>query len=383
MTIRISKRLEKFPEYVFSRLKRDIAEVEEKSGRKVLNLGMGIPDFEPSAKYIEKLVEFVTAKDAHLYPGYGSTPEFETSLKDWYRSRFNISLSSDEIFPLLGAKDGTGHLPLALLDDGDELLVPDPGYPGFVGPASMIGAVPVTYSLSPENDFKIDISELEAKVTDRTKGIYINFPSNPTGQVITKEELQPIVEFARKNDVVILYDNAYSEVTFDGFVAPSILEIDGAMEIAIELGSFSKSFSFAGFRMGFIVGNKKLIAALAKVKSQVDSGLSLPFQRLGAYALSNPDEEWENSMIKSYQSRRDTVAKYLNKLGLTFTVPKGGLYLWAKIPKEYKDSEIYAAELLQKRQVLVAPGTAFGKSGHKYVRVSICANIEKIDEYLK
>lgn len=381
MTIRIAKRIEKFPEYVFSRLAKEVAEVEKKSGRKVLNLGMGIPDVKPSAKYVEKLVEFITAKDSHIYPGYGAILEFTKALQEWYLSRFKVSLSSDEIFPLLGAKDATGHLPLALLDVGDELLVPDPGYPGFSGPVTMIGAVSVPYTLSAENDFKIDIKELEQKVTRRTKGIYINFPSNPTGQVITKEELQPIVAFVKKHSIALLYDNAYCEVTFDGFVAPSILEIEGAKDVAIELGSFSKSFSFAGFRMGFVVGNKELISALAKVKSQVDSGLSLSFQRIGAYALSNPDEEWGNAMIRSYQERRDIIAKYLQTLGLSFTLPKGGLYIWAKIPDGAKDSETFARDLLHDKQILVTPGIAFGQAGDRFIRVSICTNIDKIADY--
>lgn len=381
MAIRPAQRLESFPEYVFSKLAREVASVEKVSGRKVLNLGMGTPDVRPSAEYVKKLAEFVQAPDAHLYPGYGATKDFSEALIQWYKNRFNVDLSADEVFPLLGAKDATGHIPLALLDAGDEILVPDPGYPGFSGPTDMIGAVSVYYTLSEHNGFKIDLSELEGKITNKTRGVWVNFPSNPTGQVATREELSLLVEFAKKHGIFVLYDNAYAEITFDGYKAPSIFEVSGAKDVALELGSFSKMFSFAGFRMGWVVGNVKLVSALAKVKSQVDSGLSLPLQRLGAYALTHPDKEWTASMLQSYQNRRDTIAKHLQKLGLTFTLPKGGLYLWAKIPENARDSETFSMKLLHEKQVLVTPGTAFGKSGERYVRVSICVNIDKIEEY--
>ena len=342
---------------------------------------MGTPDVPPSARYVEKLAEFVQAPDAPLYPGYGASREFSEALQAWYKTRFGVALASDELLPLLGAKDATGHLPLALLDEGDEALTPDPGYPGFSGPTDMIGAVPAYYSLTEANDFKIDVAELEKKITKKTKGIWVNFPSNPTGQVATREELRAIVAFAKRHGIFVLYDNAYAEIVFGGYKAPSILEIEGAKDMAVELGSFSKMFSFAGFRMGWIVGNSKMVAALAKVKSQVDSGLSTPLQKLGAYALTHPDTEWSKKMLKSYQDRRDSIAKHLTKRGLSFQIPQGGLYLWAKIPDAEKDSETFCARLLKEKQIVLTPGTAFGKNGARHVRVSICANIDKIEEY--
>jgi LL-diaminopimelate aminotransferase len=209
----------------------------------------------------------------------------------------------------------------------------------------------------------------------------VNYPSNPTGQIADKKHLEQIVWFAKKHNLIILYDNAYSEITFDGYIAPSILEIEGAKDIAVEIGSFSKTFSFAGYRMGWIVGNKQLISSLAKVKSQMDSGMTLPIQRLAAYTLSHSDELWFTKMISSYQKRRDIIAKHLQTLGLTFTLPKASLYIWAKIPDNAKDAESFAHELLQKKNILVTPGTAFGKNGSRFVRVSICINIEAIDTY--
>ena len=373
-----AKRLDAFPEYIFSRLNKVVAEVEKESGRKVLNFGQGSPDIPPSKRYVEKLDEFFRAKDAHLYPGYGAIPEFKKALSAWYKKRFDVDIADDEILPLLGAKDGVSHLPLALGDEGDEILMPDPGYPGFSGAALLYGMKPVLYDALARNL----LASLESNITDRTAFIWVNLPSNPTGAVATGKDLERIVEIAKKRNVPIVYDNAYSEITFDGYVAPSILQIPGAKDVAVELGSFSKQFSFAGYRMGWLVGNKEIIAALSKVKSQIDSGMALPLQRLGAFALENQDKEWHEKMIATYKERRDIIAEKLKKLGLTFDILKGSLYIWAKIPDSAKDSESFSMQLLKEKQVLLTPGTAFGRNGLRYVRVSICVDITDIDTYL-
>jgi len=380
--MKISRRLDAFPEYVFSRLGRIVAEVERESGRKVLNFGQGSPDVPPSPVYLDKLDAFFREPGNHLYPGYGATPELKKALSAFYTKRFGAEIGDDEMLPLLGGKDACAHLPLALADDGDEILVPDPGYPGFTGPALMIGATPVPYSLVPELGFKPSLEDIEKKITDKTAFIWVNFPSNPTGGVVTVEDLQDIVALAKKHDITIVYDNAYSEITFDGYVAPSMFEVAGAKDICVELGSFSKTFSFAGYRMGWLVGNKDIIAALSKVKSQVDSGMALPLQRLGAYALTHTDTAWQEKMLATYKKRRDIIAEKLRTLGLTFEIPKGSLYLWAKIPDSAKDSGSFSMQILKEKQVLLTPGTAFGRNGDRYVRVSICVNVDAIDEYL-
>lgn len=380
-TIKQAKRLDLFSEYIFASLSKKKSEVEKKTRRKVLNFGPGTPDIKPSSVYINKLIEFISEDDAHLYPGYGAIKEFSDALIWWYKNRFNVSINKDELLPLLGAKDGISHLPLALLDSEDEVLVPDPGYPAFRDPALMIGAKTIFYSLRKEDNFKINFDLLKEKISSKTKFIWVNFPSNPTGQIATRKELLTIVQFAKQNNLFIVYDNAYSEITFDGFIAPSILEIEKAKDIAVEIGSFSKTFSFAGFRMGWIVGNKDIIEALQKVKSQMDSGLSIPLQKLGAFALTNFDKEWNKEMLRSYKERRNTVAKHLKKLGLSFILPKAGLYIWAEIPDKEKNSEEFAKKLLEEKQILFTPGTAFGKNGERFVRVSICVNIDNIDDY--
>jgi LL-diaminopimelate aminotransferase len=380
-TFKPADRLNTIPEYVFSRLGKAVKEVERQSGRQVLDLGIGTPDVPPSERYLNQLAVLIHRSNAHAYPGYGATDAFAQALIQWYQQRFGVKLETDELQPLCGAKDGIAHLPLALLDAGDEILVPDPGYPSFSEPASLIGAQVVSYDLLPENDFKIDLELLAHKVSKRSKFIWVNFPSNPTGQVATPEDLQTLVDFARQHNVFILYDNAYSEITFDGFVAPSILQIEGAKDCAVEIGSFSKSFSLAGYRMGWIVGNRDIVVALAKLKSQMDSGLSLPLQGLGAYVLTHPDPEWSQQMIASYKQRRDVIAKHLQSLGLSFDLPRGSLYIWAKIPEAASDAETYCLQLLHDKQVFVAPGSAFGSNGKRYVRVSICANIDNIGGY--
>lgn len=379
--VKKAKRLDLFSEYIFASLSKKKAEIEKKTKRKVLDFGPGTPDIKPSSVYINKLIEFISENDAHLYPGYGAIKEFSDALIWWHKKRFNVSINKDELLPLLGAKDGISHLPLALLDKGDEVLVPDPGYPPFKDPAVMIGAKPIFYSLKKEDNFKINFDLLKEKLSSKTKFIWVNFPSNPTGQIATRKELLTIVQFAKQNNLFIVYDNAYSEITFDGFIAPSILEIEKAKDIAVEIGSFSKTFSFAGFRMGWIVGNKDIIEALSKVKSQMDSGLSIPLQKLGAFALTNFDKEWNKEMLKSYKERRNTVAKHLKKLGLSFILPKAGLYIWAEIPSGEKNSEEFAKKLLEEKQILFTPGTAFGKNGKRFVRISICINIDNINNY--
>ncbi len=381
MSIVPAKRLDSISEYIFSHLARRIKEVENKSQKKVLNFGVGNPDIKPSPIYLDKLSEFIREDNSHLYPGFGANDKFSHAIISWYKKRFGINLSKDELFPLLGAKEGVSHLPLVLLDESDEVLVPDPGYPAFSDPALLVGGKVIYYDLLEGNEFKISLEQLSKKKTEKTKYIWINFPSNPTGQVATIEELQKIVNFAKEQNILIVYDNAYSEITFDGFVAPSILQIEGAKDVAIEIGSFSKTFSFAGFRMGWMVGNRKVILAFAKLKSQIDSGMSTPLQNLGAFALTNFDKDWYQNMIQTYQQRRQIIGKNLKKLGLQYKEPKGGLYIWAKIPESAKDAASFCMQLLESKQILLTPGSAFGKNGERFVRVSISVNIDEIDKY--
>ena len=263
-----AERLKSFPEYPYAELARMKKRVEEIDTCSVLDLSIGSPTFPPLKEYMDKLGEFITHDKSHLYPATGAIPELKGAIKRWYVRRFGVHLADDELYPLIGAKDGVSHIPLALLNEGDEILIPNPGSPGFVGPATMIGAVPVSYNLPEEGSTLLE--EIKKMYTPRTKAIWINCPGNPTGYQCSIDELKVVVRFAKKHKICILFDNAYSEITYDNRTAPSILEIPGASDIAIEIGSFSKTFSFAGFRMAWIVGNKDIIASVAKVKSQMD-----------------------------------------------------------------------------------------------------------------
>lgn len=378
-----SKKLQDIPEYIHARLNKEVERIETQTGRKVLNFGQGSPDVRPSRRYLEKFHEFIDMPNSHLYPGYSAIPEFANALQDWYKKRFGVRLETDQLLPLLGEKDGISHFPIAFLNPGNELLVPNPGYPPFYEPTLLSGAVPVPYDLLEKDDFKINLNEIEKKITKKTKAIWVNFPSNPTGQIATLVELKELVEFVKKHNIFLLYDNAYSEITFENFVAPSILGIKGAIDVALEFCSFSKSYSFAGFRMGWVAGNMDAISAMTKAKTQMDTGMSLPLQHLAAFALTNPDLEWNSKMLESYKKRRDIIAEYLPLLGMKFSIPKSALYIWAKIPDTEKDAETFCMKILNERQILFTPGSAFGTNGDRFVRVSYCINIDKIKEYFK
>jgi len=380
--VQISKRTSWVPEYVFSSLAKEAKKIEDMVGRKILNLSIGSPSFPPSGIYIKKLQESVALPNNHLYPGYGAITQLSSGLIDWYRERFGVVLQTDELFPLLGAKDGVSHLPIALVDEGDEILVPNPGYPAFTGAALMMGCGVISYDLLESDHFRLSIPEIEKKITERTRMIWVNFPSNPTGQVASLVELEPLVTLCKQKNIWLVFDNAYAEITYDSYIPPSILEIPGAKDIAVELGSFSKMYSFAGYRIGWIVGNTQAIAALAKVKSQFDSGLSLPFQDVAAYALMHPDIKWHEDMLMSYKNNKNELFRIFTRFGLTMDSPKGGLYLWAKIPNDYNDSTEYAMELLRKKHILVTPGSAFGSNGNRYVRICFSADITHLSEYV-
>lgn len=379
--MKLAKRVDLIPEYIHFRLGRELKAVEEKTGKKVLHFGIGSPDVRPSEKYIEKVKEYFNEPKAHMYPGYTAIPPFKDALVSWYKERYNVSLETSEVDLVLGGKDLIAHIPLVLFNEGDEVLVPDPGYPSYTEPATLIGVKPIPYDLTEKNQFKPDFKNIKSKITSKTKAIWVCYPSNPTGQVVDLEALEELIAFAKKHKLFVLYDNAYSDLTFDGFIAPSILQVKGAKEIAIELGSFSKTFSFAGYRMGWIAGNKDVVGGLTKIKSQLDSGMALPLQKLGTYALTHFDKKWHKETVKSYKSRRDIIAEKIKTLGLTFEMPKGGMFIWARIPDSAKDSETFAMDLLHNRQILVTPGSAFGKNGDRYVRISYCSDISKIEEY--
>lgn len=360
------------------------ARIEKETGQTVLNLSVGSPDYTPSRFFIEEVRKRYTDRDAHLYPGFPAVPELADAIISFYSQHHGVSLESLELYPLNGAKEGIANLAGAFLNKGDQVLVPDPGYPTYSSSAKRVGARVLTYKLGTGDYPNIDLNELEEKVTPKTKFIWVNFPSNPTGQVAVKEDLEKLVNFARSRNICIAYDNAYAEITFGGFIAPSILEVPGAKKLAVEYRSYSKTFSFAGYRMAWIAGNKEIIKALAVIKSDIDSGLSLPLQRLGAFALNSFDKywcrKWREDMIESYQKRREAIAGLLSSLGLEFRLPLASLYLWARI-QTGENSMDYCMGLLKNKKILLTPGSSFGAAGEGYVRAAICVNVDRIKDY--
>lgn len=366
-----SQKQNQITSYIFSTLNEIKRKYEEATGKKVVDLTAGSPSFAPSKIYIEKLKECLCENNAHRYPGYEPINELKDSIKSWYQKRFGIDIQQNEIMHTLGAKDAIAHLPLMLLDPKDEAMVPDPGYTGYVAPIVLAGGQPVFYNLKPQNKFDVDIEEIERKVTKKTKFIWVNSPSNPLGNTVSKNALQKLINLAKQKDFWILYDNAYADIYFDGNKPISIFEIEGAKECCIEIYSLSKTFSFAGFRIGFIVGNDEFIKEFKKLKSQIDSGMTLAFQRLASFALTNFDEGWYSDMIENYKQSRDEVVSLLKPLELEFDLSEYGFYIWAKIATE-ESSMDYVERILNVKGILLVPGSAYGQSGEGFVRASFC-----------
>lgn len=373
--MKIASRVQSLGNYVFS-------QANFKAGTRVLDLGAGNPVLPPSEKTREIFAKLAQDPLNYRYPGYKATPILFAAIKKFYQKNFNVELLENNLLPLLGAKDGVNALSLALADRGDEVLIPDPGYPAYRSLAILHGLKPVAYQLIEENNFRLDILALEKLRTKKTKFIWVNFPSNPTGQIPDKKVLTQLVEWCLKNKIWLVYDNAYLNIRFDDEPALSILEIPKAEKIAVEICSLSKSHSLAGLRIGWVVGNRQVIDAVGKVKSQQDSGLSLVLQKLAAAVLSEDDREWQKLLIKNYQDNRMLLQKLMHKLGLDCSLPPGSLYLWIKVPSRFKDGQALSNFLNQEKNIIVTPGNAFGKSGEKYVRVSVTADPELIKEFL-
>ncbi len=368
----IAKKLKKLKPYIFAQLKREKAELEEKAGRKVLDLSAGIPKYPPSTAYVEMLQKIVKEKSAYLYPSYKPEKELERAILNWYKKRFGVD--KDLAVQIgHGAKDILTHLVPAVADREDEILLPDPGYPGFSSSFLFFEVKKKTYILPEKKGFRLDVNKIKRKINSRVRAIILNFPSNPTGQVADLNELQKIVDFCLERKILLIYDNAYSEIYFEDFVPPSILQCKNAEKIAVEIGSFSKSFSFAGLRLGWIIGNPDVVNAFGKVKSLFDTGVPIAFQKIAAFALENFDKDWWGKMKRHYKRQMERVGSLLEDLGCKFSYPRAGLYIWAKIPGDFEDSFDFVRWALKEKFLLFAPGEAFGKTGKKYIRAAFCA----------
>lgn len=377
----LADRLDKLPPYLFLEISRKIAE-KKAQGADVVSFGIGDPDIPTPNQVVDALIK--TSKDPanHRYPESDGLPELRRSIGKWYKSRFGVSLDPEkEVLPLIGAKEGIGHMALCLIDPGDIALVPDPGYPVYSVGTMFAGGESFMMPLEERNGWLPDFDKIPNEVAQKATVMWLNYPNNPTGALADLEFFKKAIDFAKAYDIAICHDAAYSEVTFDGYEAPSFMQTPGAIDVGIEFHSLSKTYNMTGWRIGTAVGNSTLIDGLLRVKSNLDSGISQAVQYMGIEALENITPEWINSNNDIYKKRRDRMVEVLNGIGLVVPTPKAGLYVWAKCPEGWTSAEL-AAELLEKHSVVVTPGRGYGEYGEGYIRLSLTTPDDRVEEGL-
>jgi len=378
MKVDLAERVKRLPPYVFAEMEKLINE-KKRQGVDIISLSIGDPDLPPPTFILDAFRKEATDPKNHNYSFSQGEPEFRQAVANWYKKRFGVDLNPEtEVIALIGSKEGIANVTRAFINSGDRVLVPDPAYPVYAnGGALLSDGIPVPMPLLEENGFTPDF---EAITERKAKMMFLNYPNNPTGAVVDKGFLKRIVEFAEENNIIVCYDNAYSEITFDGYKAPSILQVEGGKELAIEFHSCSKTFNMTGDRIGFAVGNQQLIKGLTKVKSQIDSGPPVYIQKVAVKALesytSDKPPEHLQKINQIYKERRDVLVEGLNSLGFKCDKPKATFYVWLNCGCDSMD---FAAKLLEKG-VIVTPGIGFGKQGKTYVRISITRPKEEIKE---
>ncbi len=372
--MRFARRLDPVPEYLTARLNRLIAE-RRAAGRDVISLGVGDPDLPPSVAAREALAAAVRRDDVAHYPTNRGVPELREAVARFYDRRFGVTLDpKTEVVPLLGAKEGLAHLALAQLDPGDVALVADPGYPVYVGGPLIAGAEPYGLPLLPERAFQPDLGAVPAAVRDRANLLILGYPNNPTGAVVEDDLFERLVAYG----VPVCHDNAYSEITFDGYVAPSFLQTPGAREAGIELLSLSKAFSLPGWRIAFAVGNAAMVGNLLRLKTNVDSGMFTALQ-YAAIALLDSDPAERTALAAMYGRRRDLVCDALAAAGLEVTPPRGGMYVWLPVPGG-EGSMAFSERILDACDVVISPGVAYGAAGEGFVRLALTQPEDRLAE---
>ncbi len=378
--MRPSKRLERIPPYVFAQLERKIAE-KRAAGVDVISLGIGDPDRPTPALVVEALQEAVSEAETHKYPSNRGRDDFRGAVRDFYERRFDVKLDPDsEIIPAIGAKEAIFNLNLAFLDPGDYALAADPGYPVYTAGPWLAGAEPVLMALEPERGFTPNLDAIDEQVTSRAKLMYLDYPNNPTGAVAPEGFFERVVEFAREHEILVVHDNAYSEITFDGYRAPSFLATPGAKEVGIEVFSLSKGYNMTGWRCAVLVGNAQALQTYWQLKTNIDSGLFEAVQLAGVAALS-PDADAEvASMTELYRRRRDLVCEALRKIGVHVRVPHATIYVWAPVPAGFESSAAYCEHVLEHTGVVLTPGAAYGPAGEGWFRISLTTPDDRLLE---
>jgi LL-diaminopimelate aminotransferase len=375
-----TQRLKQLPPYLFARIDK-IKQEEIKKGRKLVALGIGDPDLPTPDFVIDRLMRAAKNPGNHQYPSYWGMIEFRKAVARWYDSRFGVSLNPEnEVLALIGSKEGIAHIPLAFVNPGEAVLVPDPGYPVYSAATYFAGGVPLTFPLLAENDFLPRFSDLEALVKKgpRARILFLNYPNNPTSASASLEFFKEVVAFAKKHHIIVCHDNAYSEIYFDGKKQPSFLEVPGAKDIGCEFHSVSKTFNMTGWRVGFLVGNAKIIEGLAQVKTNIDSGAFNAVQEASIEALDRA-EPFCTELRAIYQKRRDILIPALQRIGLDCRTPDATFYAWARLPNGVK-SEDFVLDLIQKKGIVSTPGNGFGAAGEGYVRFTLCSDAAVLKE---
>ena len=376
--IGFADRLNHIEEYYFSKKLREVA-VLKSQGKPIINLGIGSPDLDPPQKVLNAIVESFDDPAAHKYQSYQGIPELREAIADFYKEHFNVPLSPvSEILPLIGSKEGIMHVSMAFLNPGDEVLIPNPGYPTYTSVTNLVGAKPRFYDLTEENEWYPDLIKLEKSNLKKVKLMWVNYPHMPTGKSATNKLFEDLIAFASRNDILIVNDNPYSFILNQ--YPRSILKYRGAKDCCMELNSLSKTFNMAGWRVGMLLGKPEFIQAVLKVKSNMDSGMFLGIQK-GAIEALQCSNMWYTSLNSVYEQRRELVWKIAEALNCTYDATASGMFVWAKLP-EYIDAEEYIDLILKEKSVFIAPGTIFGTNGAGYIRFSLCASTEELQEAL-
>ena len=379
--MKFADRIEKLPPYLFAQISKKVA-AKKAQGIDVVSFGIGDPDLPTPPHIVDALCEAAREPANHRYPETEGLPEFRRAVADWYQRRFGVALDADkEVMSLIGSKEGIGHIALCFIDPGDVALVPDPAYPVYAIGTMFAGGESYALPLTEDRGFLPDLDSVPADVASRAKVLWLNYPNNPTGAVADVDFFERAVSFAKKHDIAICHDGPYSEVAYDEYVPVSFLQANGAMDVGIEFHSLSKSYNMTGWRIGMAVGNQKIIDALMRVKSNLDSGAAQAIQKMAIAALEGPQGciEDHNSI---YQRRRDRVVAALRTLGLHVTPPKASLYVWARVP-DGMTSAGFAERLLDEAAVIVTPGNGYGPHGEGYVRLSLTLPDDRVDEGLR
>jgi len=375
--ITTAKRLESVEEYYFSSKLREVRQLLSE-GKPIINMGIGSPDLHPSKAVIEAIQNAMQDENAHQYQSYQGLPELRKGFADFYATHFGVALDfNTEILPLMGSKEGIMHISLAFLNEGDAVLIPNPGYPTYTSVTKLVGAEPVYYDLKENNNWEPDFEALEKQDLSKVKIMWVSYPHMPTGATGSLKLFEKLVAFAKKHSVLVINDNPYSFVLNEKPI--SILKVNGAKDVALELNSLSKTYNMAGWRVGMVAGNSNFIDAILKVKSNMDSGMFYGIQK-GAIEALKLDKLWFEEQNKIYQKRRALTFELAKKLDCTFDENSVGLFVWAKLPAGISASEKFIDEILYEKDIFITPGTIFGSNGEGYIRFSLCVAVEKVQE---